>query len=279
MLSIPPVIAFDEYARPGREELDLEVGALLIASDAYPHLAIDAELARLDALAVGLDAEALAALPVEDAAAALAEHLFRRHGFRGNEADYGDPRNSYLNEVLERRLGIPISLSIVLLALARRVGVKAHGVSFPGHFLVRFERPRSGPLVVDPFHGGRAMSHGDLERLLRRSAGPSAKLQVDHLKPAAPRAILTRVLQNLKSTFLARGDLPRALVAAARIVTLVPREPWAVRDRGILQAQLGALGGARNDLLRYLELAPEASDVAAVRKVLTRMGGRAATLN
>ena len=281
-------IAFDEFVRrhpephvgsEAHDELDLEVGAFLVARDAHPELDVDREVARLDHLAEGLDREALGACPPEDAARKLAQHVYERHGFRGNEEAYGDPRNSYLNDVLDRKLGIPISLAVVLLSVARRVGIAAHGISFPGHFLVRFERPGRGPLVVDPFYGGRPLSHSDLERLLRRTSGATAKLQVEHLRPAPSRSILVRILQNLKAAHLARGDLSRALVAAARIVSLLPLDPWALRDRGILQAQLGAPQGARADLLRYLELSPDASDTKMIEQVLSKLDERASPLN
>jgi regulator of sirC expression with transglutaminase-like and TPR domain len=270
--------AFDDFLRSGREELDLETGALLVARDAYPGLVVRDEIARLDRLASGLAAHGLSEMGPEDASRTIATHLYERHGFRGNEEAYGDPRNSYLNDVVTRKLGIPITLGILVLGVARRLGVPAHGVSFPGHFLVRFERPRGGPLVIDPFYRGRALSVDDLGRLLKRAAGASAKLQVKHLEPATPRQILVRVLQNLKAAHVARGDLSRALVAAARVVTLMPRESWALRDRAVLQAQLGATEGARSDLERYLELTPDASDAAAVRQMLGRLSLRRSVL-
>lgn len=274
------MIAFhhwEEWARSGAAEPDLDVGAFLVARDAYPSLTVAAGLGRLDALAAGLP-EDLSALSPEDATDALLRYLYAQLGFRGNEEDYGDPRNSYLNDVLDRKLGIPISLAIVLLAVARRRGLRANGISFPGHFLVRVERARGGPLVVDPFYG-RTLSLQGLASLLKKTAGPRAKLQLEHLKPAGSRAILVRVLQNLKASHLARGDVPGALVSAARIVTLLPKEPWALRDRGMLQSQLGAPVGARADLLRYLELAPDASDAAAIRQTLARLSARGSNLN
>jgi regulator of sirC expression with transglutaminase-like and TPR domain len=278
-------VAFDEFAGRGsagpgeHDDLDLEVGAFLIAQDAHPELDVDRQVARLDALALGLDRDALRAMPTEEAARVVSQHVYETHGFRGNEDAYGDPRNSYLNDVLDRKLGIPISLAIVVLAVARRVGLAANGISFPGHFLVRFERPGRGPLVVDPFYGGRPLTHHDLERLLRRTSGAAAKLQVEQLRPAPTRAILVRILQNLKAAHLARGDLARGLVSAARIVTLLPFDPWALRDRGILQAQLGAPEGARSDLLRYLELSPDATDAKMIEQVLAKLGQRSGALN
>jgi len=271
-------MGFDDWARGGARELDraaggpaLEIGAALIAKDAHPDLEVRRVLASLDALAAPLVARNLHLEPTERAAAAIAQHLYGVHRFRGNEDDYSDPRNSYIDDVLDRKLGIPITLAIVLVSVARRAGVSAHGISFPGHFLVRFERPRGGPLVVDPFHGGRAMTSAELTRLLRHTGGPNASLQLKHLEPAKVRATLVRVLTNLKNAHVGRGDVPRALVAATRIATLMPGEGWAIRDRGLLQAQLGAHAGARDDLLRYLELAPTAQDAARIRELLDRL--------
>lgn len=275
------MIGFDEWARGGPRELDgsvvgpyLEIGAALVARDAYPDVSVPGLLARLDAIARPLDRLALHRAPVETAARALAQHLYEVHGFRGNEAEYGDPRNSYLNEVLDRRLGIPITLAIVLMGVARRLSVPARGVSFPGHFLVRFERANGGPLIVDPFHGGRALSVEELTRLLRRASGPSTRLQLKHIEPASTRAIMVRVLSNLRAAHTARGDLPNALVAATRIVSLAPGEAWAIRDRGVLQAKLGAPASARADLLRYLELAPDANDAKAIRKMVDELSAK-----
>jgi regulator of sirC expression with transglutaminase-like and TPR domain len=283
--------AFDEFTEHAGKDLDrvlpgswLEIGAALIARDAHPDLRVSEPLAHFDALAAGLGP--LNKVPIEEAARAIAHHVYEVHGFRGNEQDYGDPRNSYIDDVLARRLGIPITLAMVVLAVARRVGVTARGVSFPGHFLVRYERANGGALIVDPFpsvasgtRGGRALSLEELTRMLKRSSPGVARVSTKHLEPASCRSILVRVLRNLQQAHMARGDLPRALVAAARIVTLVPREGWAVRDRGLLQAQLGAPEGARVDLLRYLELSPEATDVHAVRAVLARIGSARGPVN
>lgn len=274
---------FDHFARgrdldgaSGRAIDALEVGAALVSQDAYPDVRVDAVRAELDEIARGLPMRNLSRVPAEDAAHVIAHHLYVVHRFRGNEEDYGDPRNSYLSDVLARRTGLPITLAIVMLAVAARTGVAARGVSFPGHFLVRFERPSGGPLVVDPFHRGRVLGFEDLTRLLKRgaAAGSAARLQLRHLEPAPARAVLVRVLTNLKQAHQARGDLARALVAATRIVALLPAEPWAIRDRGLLQAQLGAPAGAKADLTRYLELSPTGPDAANVRAVLSRVQAR-----
>lgn len=266
------VVAFEQLASQAGEDVDLELGALLVARDEFPALDVDRELVRLDALAAGAAPKVPAGASVEDSVEALAQHLYVAEGFRGNEAEYGDPRNSWLHLVLERRLGIPITLAIVLLGVARRIGLRAHGISFPGHFLVRFERSGGTPLVVDPFHGGRRLGLGELQSMLRRALGDGAHLRPEHLRAATARATLVRVLQNLKAAHVARGDFARALLAQTRIVELVPGEPAPVRDRGALQAHLGAVGGAIADLERYLELAPAATDAASVRATLQKLG-------
>lgn len=276
------VLSFDDWARDGARELDrsagspwLEIGAALVARDDHPDLEVRVVLGRLDALADPLVSRGLHRAPVEEAAAEIARHLYVERGFRGNEADYGDPHNSHLHEVLDRGLGIPITLAIVLMGVARRVGVNAHGISFPGHFLVRFERVNGGPLVVDPFDRGRPLTMTELEARLRRASpntpGSEPRLQMRHLEPATLRAILVRVLANLKAAHLAKGDQARALLSATRIVTLAPADPTAVRDRGLLQARLGAPAGARADLERYLELAPKANDARQIQAMLGRL--------
>jgi regulator of sirC expression with transglutaminase-like and TPR domain len=268
------VLDFSSLARQPGEDLDLEVGALLIARDEYPTLDVAAEIATLDALAARLLPKMPPAPTVDDAVKALARHLYVDEGFHGNEAEYGDPRNSWLNMVLARRTGIPITLAMVLLGVARRIGLRANGVSFPGHFLVRFERTGATPLIVDPFHGGRAMGLGELSTLLRKALGDQARLRPEHLRAATARATLVRVLQNLKAAHVARADFARALLAATRIVELVPLEAVPHRDRGALQAHLGAIGGAIADMERYLQLAPAASDAAAVRETIQQLATR-----
>jgi regulator of sirC expression with transglutaminase-like and TPR domain len=212
----------------------------------------------------------------------MAHYLYERQGFAGNEADYYDPKNSLLPDVLERRLGIPITLALVYCEVAKRVGVPARGVGFPGHFLVRIERRGEAslpPVMVDPFFNGRVLDEKSLLSLLRRVVGPSEILRAEHLEPASPRLILARMLTNLKTVYLARGEDSRALLALDRLVTLTPDSPFALRERGMLAARLGSIEVARTDLNRFLELQPEGNDAQMVRTRLASLGAARHWLN
>ncbi len=269
-------VDFSGFAAQPDDALELLQGALLIAKDEYPMLDLREQAARIDVLAEPLRVRAVGRLPLGDQVAALAEHLFERCGFRGNEADYYDPRNSFLNDVLDRGLGIPISLAIVYVEVAARAGVYARGVAFPGHFLVRVQAGSSGePLIVDPFNGGAVLDGGALESLLARGGGGRA-LDAALLEPTPVRRILVRTLMNLRSIYAARGDYSRLLVVLDRIVDLLPDATRELRDRGLLSARLGAPGAAVDDLKHYVQRAPQAGDVAEVRRIIDQLERRAA---
>src|SRR5215472_9257484 len=190
--------SFEQLAALPDECIDVAAGAALIARDAYGSLDVDRLLARFDALAAPLVGTDLASLRPEEQADALAEHVYVTLGFRGNESDYYDAKNSLLPDVLDRKLGIPITLALVYVEIARRAGVRAQGISFPGHFLVRVDhQAESAPVIVDPFFGGRRLDTPALERMLERSA-PKQTLTPDLLAPASPRTLLVRMLINLK---------------------------------------------------------------------------------
>jgi regulator of sirC expression with transglutaminase-like and TPR domain len=266
---------FEELARASEQAIDVALGAALIARDAYDDLDVTSVLARFEELAGPLMRLGLAQMPAEAQALEMAHYLYERQGFAGNEAEYYDPKNSLLPDVLERRLGIPITLALVYCEVAKRVGVPAQGVGFPGHFLVRIERrnePHMPPVMVDPFFGGRMLDEKSLESLLRRVVGPHETLRPEHLEPASPRIILARMLTNLKAVYLARGENSRALLALDRLVTLTPDSPFALRERGMLAARLGSIEVARADLNRFLELNPEGSEAQAVRVRLESLG-------
>jgi regulator of sirC expression with transglutaminase-like and TPR domain len=282
----PRPSTFEQLAAQPDECVDVALGAALIARDAHGSLDIDRCLARFDELAAPLLGGALSSLSLEQQADAISAHLFEQVGFRGNEQEYYDPRNSLLPDVLERRLGIPISLSIVYCEVARRVGVRACGVSFPGHFMVRVDAADSrvdarveAPVMVDPFFGGRRIDPEGLQRLLERSA-PSQKLDPEvHLAPASARSILVRMLINIKWVYATRGDFARALLALDRIISLQPDSVPAIRERGLLAARLGAVESARADLSRLLELVPQAPDATSIRARLEELRAKRTFLN
>lgn len=212
---------------------------------------------------------------------AINQYLFDELGYAGNQDEYHDPRNSYLNEVFERRLGIPISLAVVQIEVARRLGMPLDGVSFPGHFLVRLPVD-DGMLVMDPFNRGRPLDADELrERAQPHLAGASIDDQALHeiLNPASHRAILVRMLRNLHAVYAEQDDWARTVRCADRILKLVPDNPDALRDRGLGYLRLQHLHGARNDLGRYLMLNPDAGDAQAVRDLLVQASSGGARLN
>ena len=253
---------FEVLARQPDEAIDVAVGAALIAKDVYDELDVDALLEQLDELAGPLRGGALAGLPLDRQADALRER-FRALGFQGNASDYYDVRNSLLPDVLERRTGIPITLSLVWCEIARRAGVFARGVAFPGHFLSRIDElpALSGravslaPVIVDPFNDARTVSDDDARRILQRARGPS--LTPALFEAATARGTLVRMLTNLKAIWTARGDKTRAFVAVNRILSLLPDSVEMLRERAELAVALGLTDLARRDFERVVELDPD----------------------
>jgi regulator of sirC expression with transglutaminase-like and TPR domain len=287
-LGVPPVEAplraspatFEQLAALPDECIDVAAGAALIARDAYARLDLERVVERFDGIAAPLATRSLATLTSAEQAAAVSEHLYDRLGFRGNDQDYYDPKNSLLPDVLDRKLGIPITLALVYCEVARRVGVRARGVSFPGHFLVRVDdaASTSPPVMVDPFFGGRRLDAAALQKLLER-ATPNQTVSDEHLAAASPRTMLVRMLINLKWIYATRGDFARALLALDRIISLTPDSVPALRERGLLAARLGAVEAARADLSRLLELVPQSPDASSIRQQLEELRARVTVLN
>jgi len=254
---------FADLASRRDAELDfaqLELGAILIAAEEYPDLDPGAVRGALDQLGARAR-ERLAGAP--DGAARverLNRFLFEEEGFAG-ASEYYDPRNSYLNEVLARRCGIPITLALVYMAVGRRAGLDVRGIAFPGHFLVRCAG--SDLQIIDAFHG-RTLSLGECEARLATALGPGAELRPElHLRDASAREILVRMLANLQRSFAGSGDADRLLACCDRIVLLTPDDPVALRDRALVYQQLGWFAPAIADLDAALQRATDA-DLAAV---------------
>lgn len=256
----------------------LAEAALLIAAEEYPALDVAAWLARLDALGARARERVPPRGDADQTAAALTRLLVEDYGLRGNDADYYDPRNSFLNEVLERRLGIPLTLSLVYMDVGARAGVAVRGVGLPGHFVVRLERGETVRLL-DPFNGGRPLDEADCRRLVERLGGGRLRFEPAHLRAVSARAILIRMLANLKGVYTALGDWRRARGAVDRILLLAPEAVGELRDRGLLSARLGKPVAAIGDWEAYLRRVPDAKDAATVRRHLRALRQAQAALN
>ena len=261
----------DFAALAAGERTDLARAALAIARIAYPDLDPAPYLRQLDDLAAAVRPRLYPQASPEAAVTELAGYLFGECGFRGNQEEYYDPRNSYLNDVLERRTGIPITLSLVLIETGVRLGLGIEGVGFPGHFLVRVAGSR-GPLLLDPFYGGRPIGERELLARYRTFVGSDAPaLPPDALATTGTPAILTRMLRNLLRAYLDQKDHAHALAAADLLLVLVPDSADEVRVRGLLYEHLECFGAALGDFRRYLELAPEAPDAERIRERVARL--------
>jgi regulator of sirC expression with transglutaminase-like and TPR domain len=199
-------------------------------------------------------------------------------GLRGNERDYHDPRNSFLNEVLERRLGIPISLSVVWMEVARRAGLPLDGVGFPGHFLAKYVSPGGTAIFVDAYNGGEMLSADECVARYRARTG-GRDLDRRYLAAVSPRQILARMLHNLRRIYLERRDDVRAYWVLDRLLVLAPGQAEALRDRGLVAARLGGGAAAARDLEAYLARAGDSPDAEEVRKVLAALRARRPLVN
>jgi regulator of sirC expression with transglutaminase-like and TPR domain len=269
-------VAFS-FAGVSDVELDLVEAAAAVARIEYPGVQADRIRAQFDELAAPLVRLSIARLPAAGQARALVDHLHGASGFRGNSESYFDPENSFINVVLERRLGIPITLALVYVEVARRCGVFARGVGFPGHFLVRVD-DRHDSAVIDPFFGGEVLDRRGLASLLQRVA-PRMTLRDEMLDPVNARQFAARMLMNLRGIYAARGAAGRLLAVLDHLIDLIPDAADEVRDRGLLCARLGAPKLAAADLRRYLEALPHAGDVAEVRRAIERLESNEGTLH
>ncbi len=223
-----------------REDIPLDHAALLIGAWDYPQREVDAYFSHLDRIAHETAPDVARATGGIARARAISDHLFDRMGFCGNTDDYYDPRNSFLTDVIDRRTGIPISLSVLYLEVARRVGVLAQGVNFPGHFLVRVAIEDAW-LFIDPFSGGRSLTPSDLESLLRKTTTPDAILDPSVIAAATKRQIVARMLVNLAGIYGRNGDLPRSLDVLERLAILEPQNPRIARDLAQLRQRVDGL--------------------------------------
>ncbi len=281
MTNTHPLPDWNTLATLGDDELPLLDTALLIARDEYPDLDAAGYAAQVDTYASALRPQLEQDIDLPARLTAINRYLFEEIGFAGNNVQYDDPRNSYLNQVVDRKLGIPISLAVIQMEVTRRLGMPLDGISFPGHFLVRLPVD-DGILVLDPYNKGRPVSADELrERASPHLGGqaPDDQQLLQILAPATHRMILMRMLRNLKGLYLERGDWERVARSADRLLKLSPDTAEALRDRGLAYREMGYAKGAREDLARYLQLLPEAEDLDAVRTALIELGSGNARLN
>ena len=272
---------WNSLAAYGDDELPLLDTALLIARDEYPALDAASYSSTIQGYADSLRPTIDRDIDLPAKLTAINRYLFDELGFAGNNQQYDDPRNSYLNEVFDRKLGIPISLAVVQIELMRRLGLPLDGVSFPGHFLVRLPVD-DGILVMDPYNKGRPVSAEELKERASSHLGgqsPDDSQLLEILAPATHRMILARMLRNLKGLYLERTDWERVARTADRLLKIAPDTAEAWRDRGLAYRELGHAKGAREDLARYLQVLPNAEDGEAVRSILVEVSGTRSRLN
>jgi regulator of sirC expression with transglutaminase-like and TPR domain len=261
-----------------RPVVPLDEAALAIAAEEYPQLDIPSQLARLDALGALVRQREPVPRRAATTLKAVRDVLFVEVGFRGNEHSYYDPRNSYLNEVLERRLGIPISLSVLFMEVARRAGLALEGVGFPGHFLVKL-RPEMGPeIFIDPYNGGELLTADECGARFKTGT-QGREFDKRWLQGVTPKQILGRMLHNLKRIYVEQGDDVRAFWVIDRLLLLTPDDTDEIRDRGLVSARLGLKPAAARDLATYLERQPGAADAGEIRELLSTLRAKPAMLN
>lgn len=260
--------------------MELDRAALLIAAEEYPTLQVEEYLAQLDALAEESRRRmTLGELfdPLEGATA-LAAHLFYEGRFNGNLGDYYDARNSFLNEVLDRSKGIPITLSIIFIEVARRLGVKLFGVGMPGHFLVKYCDDEQ-EIFFDPFNGGRMLREENCREMIAEMYDGRLPFDPSFLHAVTKKQILSRVLQNLKNSYVNVSDLNKLLGVIERLLLLHPDSVTEQRDRGLICYGLKKYSQARADLELYLRRVPYAEDKEKIQEVLNDVRQRQAQLN
>lgn len=272
-------LAFSKAVSRPDQEIDLAQVSLLIAAEEYPELDIPGYLAKLDTFAARVRDLASPEEGPYRLLACLNYVLFQVERFKGNQEEYYDPRNSFLNCVIERKLGIPITLSVVYLEVARRVGLTAHGVGFPGHFLVTTTCDDQ-PIFVDAFNGGRIVSHSELQDLLDKIYGGRLKVRPEFLSSVSKRQIVERMLNNIKTIYHSDGrDLRKCLRVVDHLLILNPGNPDQLRDRGLLKLRLNDRSGALEDLEEFLRLSPDGGGASLIRERVSELRKQNRTLH
>ncbi|MGH7905803.1 MAG: SirB1 family protein [Candidatus Binataceae bacterium] len=261
-----------------REPIPLARAALIVAKEEYPGLDVDKYLDQLADLAREADIVVRHGADTVERVQLLSHFLFGEKGFDGNRDQYADPRNSFLNEVIDRRLGIPITLSVVYLEVGRRLSLNLYGVSFPAHFLVKAVDER-GELVIDPFNGGAILDLDDIRARLTQLYGQPVELQPSMLRAVGGRQILVRMLRNLKNIYMNAGEAARMLAALDRILLLDAKAADELLERATLYERLECFTPALADFQNFLTLVPDHPGIDTARESIMRLMPRVARLN
>jgi regulator of sirC expression with transglutaminase-like and TPR domain len=261
------------------EKIDLIRSALTIARTEYPDVNVESYVARVDELARSAASRIGDIGDPRDVIAALNYALFREAGIQGNREDYYHPRNSFINEVLDRRLGIPITLALIYMEVGRRLGFPLFGVGMPGHFLLKHYDIDGSETIIDCFNGGDILSAQDCQRRLDEIYSGQMTLRPEFLFAVSRRQMLTRILNNLKTVYLSARNFRKALPIVDLVLVIYPRSPEDVKQRALLRYSLGQSRGAADDLEAYLKMSPEASDADEIRQTALSIRRMLALMN
>lgn len=280
MFSVPrPLLdALSGLLQGPDDDLPLDRAALLVASAFQPGLELDSYLSRIDLLAEHAGRGVRRIIGSRLQLAEFNTFLFAMEGFRGNHASYYDPRNAFLSDVLDRKLGIPVSLGILYMEIARRLDLQIEGIGLPGHFILRHVAPE-GEFLIDPYSQGTLLGVEDCEHLVRTLYGPHAQLDERHMKPISRIRVLKRLLSHLKEVYLHAGEKTLAITTLDLAHAVDPNNPETLRVRGLLYLELECFLAAQQDLERTLELDPEGPDASRIRSILSRTRGQLRKLN
>jgi regulator of sirC expression with transglutaminase-like and TPR domain len=268
------------------ERIDLAEAALLIAAEEYPALDVNLYLERFDLIANSARDRITADADPEQQISALNFTLFDELGFRGNQESYYDPRNSFINQVIDRRLGIPITLTVVYMEVARRIGFAVYGVGLPSHFIAGHTGD-AGEIYIDPFNQGRVLGRAGVEEMFSELTGGVTELNQGLLSPVKTKQIITRMLSNLLNIYLGNysgagdryTDYARALQTMERIILINPDSPGRIRDYGLLLAANGKMNEAIEELERYLAMVPGSDDAESIRNQINAIRKEQARFN
>lgn len=261
------------------ERIDLLRAALTIARTEYPALDTDSYVVQVDVLAERVSRRIRDLGDTAQTIYALNSTLFQEEGLRGNRDDYYDPRNSFINDVLDRRLGIPITLALIYMEVARRIGFPLFGVGMPGHFLLKHYDIEGRQVLIDAFNGGNILSMKDCQRRLNEIYAGQVAFQPEFLMSVSRRQMLTRILNNLKSVYMASRNFRKALPIVDLVLIIYPRSPEDVKQRALLRYSLGQMRGSAEDLELYLKMSPDGSDADEIRQTALSIRRTLATMN